>query len=274
MMDTIKLTYSHLYNAGDLLNVDLVERFSGKKVVRSKVYDADMMAIGGALFGAQFSGGGRGILQRGLGVVYGPKPLYVWGSGFLYGDNQRRLYRRNLIVRALRGEKTRQKLSKLTGDTYDQAVLADPGLLVDLLLEKRPKKKYEIGVIPHMYQKNERIFSGLEGHPAYHLIEIQRPPREVAEEIAACETIVSSSLHGLVFADSLHVPSLRLVGQTPLLGGAFKFEDYYSAFGVRDNPWRDTERLPDAQEILSRHCTDFSLVEEKKKALVRCFPRW
>ena len=233
-MEKIRLCFSELYNAGDLLNVDLVEMLSKKKVVRSKIYNADMIAIGGALFGLQFSGGARGLLQKGLGCVYGNKPLYVWGSGFLYENNERPLYRGNLFVCALRGEKTREKLSGLTHED----------------------------------------FSDICPDSDYHLIDIRNTPRRVAEEIAACELIVSSSLHGLVFADSLHVPSLRMIGETPLPGGTFKFEDYYSAYGVKDDPWVDTKRLPTAKDILARRCVDFSAVEEKKKALLKCFPQW
>lgn len=56
-MKTIRLSYAPLYNAGDLFNKDLVEKLSGKEVVNSKMYNADMIAIGGALIGAQYSGG-------------------------------------------------------------------------------------------------------------------------------------------------------------------------------------------------------------------------
>ena len=273
-MEKIRLCFSELYNAGDLLNVDLVEMLSKKKVVRSKIYNADMIAIGGALFGLQFSGGARGLLQKGLGCVYGNKPLYVWGSGFLYENNERPLYRGNLFVCALRGEKTREKLSGLTHEDYRAVPLADAGLLVDMLLQGPQEKRYGIGVIPHFSQQGENVFSDICPDSDYHLIDIRNTPRRVAEEIAACELIVSSSLHGLVFADSLHVPSLRMIGETPLPGGTFKFEDYYSAYGVKDDPWVDTKRLPTAKDILARRCVDFSAVEEKKKALLKCFPQW
>ena len=86
-------------------------------------------------------------MQKGLACIYSKKPLYVWGSGFLYPDRQGALYRKNLIVCALRGNKSKQKLSELTGKKYENVVLGDAGLLVDLLLDKPVKKKHRIGII-------------------------------------------------------------------------------------------------------------------------------
>ena len=272
-MNEIRVTYPDLYNAGDLLNKSLVEKLSGKNVVRSKVYNADMMAIGGALFGIQYSGGTRGMLQKGLGLVYGNKPLYVWDAGFWLPHNPNGLYRNRLIVRALRGEKTREKLSGLTGRRYDDAVLADGGLLVDLRLPRKVEKKYKIGVVPHFSQKREKLFLRTEDDPDYHFIDIQNTPERAAEEIASCEAIVSSSLHGLIFADSLHIPSMRVTGESPLRDGNFKFEDYYSAYGITDQPWKSVDRLPGFNEIVDGCRMDWARVEEKKEALLACFPR-
>lgn len=272
-MEKIRLAYSPLINAGDALNVDLVEKLSGKIVVRSKVYNADMMAIGGALFGAQYSNGVRAVAQKALHMIYGRKPLYVWGSGFLRWNSNNPFYRSNLIVCALRGEKTRRKLSDITGETYD-VPLADAGLLVDMLLDSPVEKKFCVGIIPHFSQQEEPIFKEAKKSSGIHFIDIRRTPKQVAEEIASCECIISSSLHGLIFADSLHIPALRMIGKTELPGGEFKFEDYYSCYGIKDEPWRDSSKLPSKKDIIERCCIDYKIVEEKKKALLDCFPRF
>lgn len=272
-MKNIRLAYSPLINAGDVLNKELVEKLSGKKVIRSKVYNADMMAIGGALFGAQYSNDKIRIVQKMLHVIYGNKPLYIWGSGFLRPNNDNGFYRNNLKICALRGKKTQKKLENITGKKYD-VLLADAGLLVDMLLTKPVKKKYKIGLIPHFSQQGEKLFEDAKKNPDYHFIDIRKAPKEVAKEIASCKYIASSSLHGLIFADSMHIPSLRLIGKTELPGGEFKFEDYYSCYDVKDNPWRDYEKLPTEKDILERSCVDFKLVDEKKKALIECFPKF
>jgi pyruvyltransferase len=272
IMKKIKLAYPVLNNAGDLLNKDLVERLSGLKIERSKVYNADMFAIGGALFGLQYSKDiKRKTLQKILRVFYRNKPLYVWGSGFLYNDNDSDFYRDNLVVCALRGEKTRQKLSDITGRKYD-VPLADPGLLADLFIEKNIEKKHEIGLIPHFSQQNDPVIKRMMEDPEVHFIDIKKNPIEVIYEIASCECIASSSLHGLIFADSLHIPSLHIIGETELPGGNFKFEDYYSSFGLEDTPWIMDKNYPKANDIINSYKIKPEDLEEKKKALLASFP--
>ena len=68
------------------------------------------------------------------------------------------------------------------------------------------------------------------------VIDVRQKPEPVIREIARCETILSSSLHGLVTADSLGIPNGWLRLSDRVLGGGFKFRDYYSAL--------DLERLP------------------------------
>ena len=274
-MKKIKLSYAPLHNAGDLFNKDLVERLSGLEVVNSKMYNADMIAIGGALVGAQYSGGrGRRMCQRALGLIYGNKPLYVWGSGFFRDDNESGLYRKNLQVCALRGQKTQEKLSRLMGKRYD-VPLADAGLLAHLFVDEKIEKKYEIGLIPHMSQLEDEAIKRLLALAGGHLIDIRRTAKEVIDDIASCETILSSSLHGLIFADSLHVPNLHIFGSKELYGGNFKFEDYYSCFGIEDRPFVfDGSTLPDKKMIADAYRVPAEAVEEKKQQLIDCFPKF
>lgn len=272
-MKKIKLAYSALHNAGDLMNVDIVERLSGRKVARSKTFCAEMTAIGGALIGLQYAEKTtQRMCQHVLSIIYGNKPIYVWGSGFLHDYNTRNFYRNNLKVCALRGKKTQQKLKDLTGNYYD-VPLADAGLLVGMLMEQQPEKQYKIGLIPHMWHQNEASVVEMAAREDVHLINIKRTPQEVAYDIAQCETIASTSLHGLVFADALHIPNMHVIGDRELRGGNFKYEDYYSAFNVKDNACVLSEHIPTYEEIIDCYQIDWGLVEEKKKALVECFPK-
>jgi hypothetical protein len=135
----------------------------------------------------------------------------------------------------LRGEKTQRKLEDLTGKKYN-VPLADAGLLVDMLLQQKPQKKYSIGLIPHMWHQEEPAVKKMAAMEGVHLIDIRHTPQETACEIARCETIVSTSLHGLIFADALHIPNMHVLGDMELRGGNFKFEDYYSALVLQTNP--------------------------------------
>ena len=273
-MKKIKLSYSPLYNAGDLFNKDLVEKLSNKKTIQTKIFNADMIAIGGAIFGLQYSNSlFRKCCQFILGIIYN-KPIYIWGSGFLYSNNNNKLYRKNIKVCALRGEMTKQKLFELTGVKYD-VPLADAGLLIDLFLENNIEKKYKIGLIPHMSQIEEPEVQKMKNNPDILLIDIRRSPIDVVKDIAACESIASSSLHGLIFADSLHIPSLHLICENQLPGGNFKFEDYYSCYGLKDNSWNlKTKGAPTKEDIVLQYRITPELVELKKKELLESFPKF
>lgn len=72
-------------------------------------------------------------------------------------------------------------------------------------------------------------FAAIDG---VHLINVFDEPCEVLRQIAACEFIVSSSLHGLVIADAYGVPNVRVRLSLGLID-ELKFDDYYSAFGLR-----------------------------------------
>lgn len=274
--NTIRLSYADIHNAGDLMNKDIVELISGNRTKISKTYNADMTAIGGALVGLQRTGGLRGAVKELIALPYRNKPVYIWGSGFWNDKNDRGLYRKNLKVCALRGELTKRKLEELTGKTYD-VPLADAGLLVDMLLEPvtfLKRKRHNIGVIPHFYQLKDPSFTKLFESGDYHMIDIRRTPKEVAEDIVRCDTVISSSLHGLIFADSLHVPSLHVTGDTNLPDGNFKYEDYYSSYGLKDHPW-DLRKsgIPLKSDIIRFSHVDYDKTDEKKKELLECFPK-
>ena len=273
-MDSIKVCYSKLNNAGDILNEDLITRLSGKQVLCVKAYEARMMAIGGAIFGLQYSASlPRRISQWLLGKIKGRGPVYIWGSGFLYDTNPRGLYRKNLKVCALRGEKTKQRLAMLTGKTWD-VPLADAGLLANLYVKDGVEKKYEVGIIPHFSQKEEPRFLQLkERLPHAKIIDIQQEPAAVINEIAECRHILSSSLHGLIFSDGLGIPNLHILGEKPLNGGSFKFEDYYSCYGLPHEPWNLDQGFPTVQDIHSRYRVPFEAVQKKQQQLLSCFPK-
>lgn len=271
-MKSVKLAYSDLYNAGDLMNVDIVEKLSGCKVVRTKTYAAEMSAIGGALFGLQYSEDiKQKLCQHILHLFYDKKPIIIWGSGFWHDNNKSKLFRNNLDVRALRGAKSQQKLYDLTGTFYD-VPLADGGLLIDQLFDVQVKKEYRMGLILHMYHQDNDIIKKICDRNDINIINIKQPPANVGIEIAKCETIISSSLHGLVFSDALHVPNLHISIGKGLPEGNFKFEDYYSSYGLKDNIIDINEFIPTPEDIIFRYNINCDEVELKKKQLIECFP--
>lgn len=69
--------------------------------------------------------------------------------------------------------------------------------------------------------------------PEAFVIDIRWPLEEVIKAILSCARIVSSSLHGLIFAHSYGVPAAQVEFADKLGGDGVKFLDYYTAGGIK-----------------------------------------
>jgi pyruvyltransferase len=75
--------------------------------------------------------------------------------------------------------------------------------------------------------------------------------KHVLKEIDKCEYIISSSLHGIVFADSLDIPcGWFYIGEDLPKSKQFKFKDYNSALQREQKPFclTGTEKLSELLE--------------------------
>lgn len=145
----------------------------------------------------------------------------IWGSGLLRGARCRFPGAR---VLALRGNLTRQQL----GLSVTPA-LGDPGILVSRHLARRAVR-WRLGIVPHGVHANDPHVARLAARSPgdVRIVNVARTPGRVISEIAACEAIVSTSLHGLVVADSFGIPAAWTVLSPGLWGEDFKFRDYES----------------------------------------------
>jgi len=148
---------------------------------------------------------------------------YIIGSGLLF--EKRKIFT-NANILALRGKLTQQMIKAPTN-----IILGDPGLLVDQLINKSKKKNFEIGLVPHYVDKfDNRLLRLSERFPGQvKIIDVQREPISVLRDIERCNYILSSSLHGLVSADSLGIPNGWIELSDKVWGSGFKFYDYASA---------------------------------------------
>ena len=161
----------------------------------------------------------------------------------------------------------------MTGKRLDIPT-ADAGILASEVLKEERKKRYDIGIIPHLCDlRDPRVEQMLKVYGNARFISVKEEPLKVIREIAECRCILSSSLHGLILADSLGIPNLHVVFADRLLGDGYKFDDYYSGYGVEHNPYDlRTESLPEIAEIEDRYRIRPEAVEEKKRLLVEAFP--
>lgn len=276
-MKTLKVYYAKLPNMGDLLNELIFQNLFGVRVEHTRnAYDFDVMGIGSCL-GVVFPERGEdpNPFQRAKRAAAAlvksatTRPSWVWSTGFISNPAGRpRQCRKNLRFLAVRGEMTKAHVERIIGQKLSIPV-GDGGLLADRLIGGARKPRYEIGIIPHFKEQDCAQMALLrERYPNARVIDLTMDPLEAIREIASCAHIFSSSLHGLIVADSLGIPNMRLYLTDAPKGDGFKYDDYYSAFGVKVEPFVvGPDHIPSLNGLIDRYKVPADAVESAKNAL-------
>lgn len=270
---TVALYYYNYPNIGDILNVILIEQLFHMEVKEEKHTKAEMIAIGSVLDRLLSHGRVSAGLAKMKKDADRKHKIHVWGTGLMYPYEDKQKFIRPVVIHALRGRLTAQTVSAMQGKSCD-CVLADPGLLASRLLKEKVEKRYEIGIIPHYVDAEEDVFLQMKKHyPNSIIIDVKAEPMEVLKKIAQCRTVLSTSLHGLIIADSFHIPNQWCECSDRILGDGFKFRDYYSAFDVEVQPV-DLRKgvFPTIEEIRSEYKISKRAVRKKQKELIKSFP--
>ncbi|MBV7379472.1 polysaccharide pyruvyl transferase family protein [Maritimibacter dapengensis] len=244
-------------NFGDDLSREIVAHVSGRTVDWAQKPRADMVAIGSVLQGVrrQFKDGP----PKG-------KKIRVWGTGLMHPVPTDFLP--HVRMHLVRGPIT----ATLLGLDHDR--FGDPGLLASDTFGDQGTRRDRIGFIPHINHVDDPMVAEvLAAEPRLFLIDPRRPARAVVAEIATCAHVVSSSLHGLVVADSYGVPNTWLDPTGIHTNAALKFYDY--AAGI-ERPLAPPLKLGDLPGILGR-LKDRPLayldgIEKARDALRMSFP--
>jgi len=243
--------YDAVPNFGDLLN-PLLLRYYGLTPIKENRITANVFVIGSVLdeIHEDFSG-------------------YIIGSG-LMRDNPKTLNYAKIL--ALRGRLTQERLH-----ASRNIVLGDPGLLTPRIIRKREKKKFMLGLVPHYFDKNDIRIRKIKNHypDDVLVIDVQQRPQTVISCIDQCAYVLSSSLHGLVTADSLGIPSGWINLSEKVEGKGFKFLDYASAFNMDLNPKiiQGDERLSELVKLTRRIDGILEQVQSDLDAVFRKFSK-
>jgi pyruvyltransferase len=197
------------FNIGDELSPAIVRMVSQREVTWAPPEGCDLAAIGS-------------IIEMVLNVPR-QTPTVVWGSGFI-GDGPP-LDHAPLVAAAVRGPHSAARLG-LAGEVP----LGDPGLLASRLLTRRPAKRQMVGIVPH-YEDLDLPIIRVWDEKRGRVISPRLPAMEFLKAVAGCELILSSSLHGLIIADSLGVPNHWVRLSDRVIGHGFKFRDYFRCLG-------------------------------------------
>lgn len=145
-------------------------------------------------------------------------PGFVWGTGLI---NREPHPLPSAHVLGVRGRHTANYIG------HSSAPLGDPGLLLANLLPGRAKR-HAVGVVPHKIHLDHPLIQRLAADPDVRIIDPRGPVESVAAHVSSCATILSTSLHGLITADSYGIPATWAnLPDVPLWGGGhFKFFDH------------------------------------------------
>jgi len=200
-------------NFGDLLTPELFNSY-GYTSINTPPETADIIAVGSLI---------EMIPKDYKGIIL--------GTGLMY-DKPRELTAAKFI--SVRGELTKSNL-QLPKETPT----GDLGLLAKKLIShQKQNKKYTVGLIPHYVDKKHPWITKIEkllGSKGC-VIDVQDSAKNVTEKISLCELIISSSLHGIIVADSLNIPNVWIELSDKVSGSGFKFWDYNSSIDYEQSP--------------------------------------
>ena len=247
--------WNDMPNFGDRLNEDVCKFLSGMNPSWASPKRCGAAFIGSIL--EKFIYRRKHWTADALWIRYFRSKVDVWGSGFIRPPEEpcERLMRR-LNVHAVRGRLTLERLRALTGSDLDSVTVGDPGILASKLYPAKTSAFRVCGIIPHHAElagikrtdetvaieresgilteatvKAMPLFERLsKSIPGSLVINPESAPKTVIGRISECKAILSSAMHGLIVADSFGIPNIRVVASDSLMGGDYKFRDYYSAF--------------------------------------------
>ena len=204
-------------NAGDMVAPMLAEHVLGHPVILAPPEEANLTSTGSILHHLPETYSGA-----------------IWGSGLMFENMEINLPVAD--IRCVRGPLT---AARVNGGLGPEVVLGDVALLAnELSFPWSREKRYTVGIIPHYTDIDDEVVKEwLVAHPGTTSIDICGRVPDVLRAITECRYILSSTLHGLIFADALGVPSAWIVLSDRVAGGEFKFRDYYAVFGISPNPF-------------------------------------
>lgn len=203
-----------------------------------------------------------------VSILMGYQDMTVWGSGFGYDkmlSSHFNLYkishriRHKVDIRAVRGPETRRILMSMGYSCPE--VYGDPAILLPLFYPKECKENFEYTLIPH-YSKNNKYKDN-----ENFLNTFNKDWKSFIDRIVASKLVISSSLHGIILAESYGVPAVMLK-DTPC-DDITKYKDWYYSTGRESFPIANSveEALSLKPSLLEKNT-----LQKMQNGLIETFP--
>ena len=253
-------------NFGDALNPYLLSKLSGKKVKYCNSftpnYKEEVLHLFRAIF--HFHKYNLRLLllpEKSKPVVLAVGSILsrsrmnhlVWGGGYMDASEKGKGGK----FLAVRGPFS---ANKLVEQGYPRCtVYGDPALLLPLVYTPIIKKKYKVGIIPHLRDLSQVLHD----FPNSKVIHLGRKIEKIIDEINSCEYILSTSLHGIIVAHAYGVPALW-VKRGYIFTDGLKFNDYFASVEI---PLYDGSKY----SLENLECKSFHELSSEIRSLM--FPR-
>lgn len=231
-------------NFGDCLSPYILKHY-GFTPIYSQTIDSDIIMAGTIL---------QWTPQNYRGVVFGT------------GCDDLKIDLPHAKILGVRGKLTKNNLPE---NIQNSLFLGDPGLIMNKVFPEKIEKQYKLGIVPHFVDEDCEIVKNWidKFKNQVILINVLRDAKVVIQEIKQCEYIVSSSLHGLITADSFDIPNVRFVNRKtmPTYFYDYKFDDYYSSLNSVTRTIEATGQ-EDINNIINQcrlHSVEVSELQEK-----------
>lgn len=203
-------TFTGRLNAGDGASRFIVEGLLGAEVDVCGPADA----------------GEPNLIALGSILQWADKKSVVWGAGYINDTVTSSDLPAHIL--AVRGPLTRDRLH--AQGCFGDFVLGDPGALLPDFLSPSPQI-HELGLIPHYVDMDDPLVERARS-AGVCVIDPALPLIEYTARLTSCRAILSSSLHGLIFAHAYGIPAGWIELSDRVMGNGFKFRDYYASVGA------------------------------------------
>jgi pyruvyltransferase len=185
----------------------------------------------------------------------------VWGAGVI--DENLRLRAKPRRVCAVRGPLTRNYL--LAQGVECPEIYGDPALLIPFFYRPACKERRggrRICIIPHYADADSSALAPIKTqHPDVSIIDVAHYGKwtDFIDRICEHDVVFSSSLHGLMVAESYGIPNHWIRLSDKVIGNGFKFRDFYRSIGKKIEAPVIVESTFDPVELASRPWTQGTL---------------
>lgn len=212
-------------NLGDMLSEVVVDYMLDTNKIKDKYLGKTkhLYSIGSILF-----------FEKQNATVWGTGSLHLMQGTLKNVINNRIL--RKLDIRMVRGPKTRDNLLRLGISCPEY--YGDPAMLMPLIYKPSIERMNYVLVICHFRDSILNRPKMIMGNEIVYLSALTEDWKKSIDIIIGAKFVISSSLHGLIIAESYGVPAILLKPKTE--EDLFKYDDYYWGTGRKTYPVVET----------------------------------